>query len=42
MYGENPAEYGNPHDIYDDNMNKEWFVCDNKDEIIIGGYEIKN
>lgn len=41
MYGENPAEYGNPHDIYDDNMNKEWFVCDNQDEIIIGGYEIK-
>lgn len=40
FYGENPAEYGNPHDQYDDNMNIEWFACDNQDEIFLAGLPI--
>ena len=41
MYGENPAEYGNPHDLYSDDMNKEWFVCDDQKQIFIAGYPIE-
>ena len=27
VYGDNPAEYGNPHADLSDDMNMEWFSC---------------
>lgn len=41
VYGENPAEYGNPHEKISDDMNMEWFACKNPEDIYIAGYPIK-
>ncbi len=42
IYGENPAEYGNPSDDYYDDMLMEWFACKNKEDINISGIHIKD
>ena len=41
IYGENPAEYGNPNEKYYDDMQMEWHACKNKDDIYISGIDIK-
>tara|TARA_B110000037_G_scaffold217954_1_gene280023 strand:- start:3923 stop:5221 length:1299 start_codon:yes stop_codon:yes gene_type:complete len=41
IYGENPAEYGNPNEKYYDDMQMEWHACKNKEEIYISGIDVK-
>mgnify|MGYP006105085891 FL=1 len=41
VYGDNPAEYGNPNADLTDDMNMEWFSCKDQNEIYISGYPIK-
>lgn len=41
IYGENPAEYGNPNEKYYDDMQMEWHACKDKEEIYISGIHIK-
>ena len=41
VYGDNPAEYGNPHADLSDDMNMEWFSCKDPNKIFISGYPIE-
>ena len=41
IYGENPAEYGNPNEKYYDDMLMEWFACDDLSKISIAGIPIR-
>ena len=41
VYGDNPAEYGNPHAKLSDEMNMEWFACKDPKKIYVAGFPIK-